>query len=77
MIDRKFPKAKLFSVIWRGMPVRIGNRPRRWRPLYTRIANAAILDFLFWEIVWRMSWLPSAAYAKGWDACFRQLGPRK
>ena len=73
VLDKRFPNAPLFRIRWRGLPVKIGNHPRAWRPLYARMSNGALLYLLFWEINWRMPWLPHAAYSKGWDACFRQL----
>jgi len=71
--DPRFPKTHLLRVHWRGLPVKIANHPRRWRPSYHRFANAALLQLLFWNIIWRRPWLPQAAYAQGWDACWREI----
>lgn len=43
----------------------------RW--MYVRLANAATLYFLWFEITWRMPWLPKAIYMQGWNACWREL----
>ena len=41
--------------------------------MYFRLANASELSFLWFRISWRRSWLPQAAYQKGWDAAWRQF----
>lgn len=60
----EFYKANLFSV-------KLLKRPSRW--MYFRLANASELSFLWFCISWRRSWLPQAAYQKGWDAAWRQF----
>ena len=60
----EFPKAKLIEV-------KFHLHWSRW--LYTRMSNAAGFYFGPLRVVWRMPWLPKAAYQVGWDACWRQL----
>lgn len=69
--DKQFPKSNIFKIKWRGLPPKI-QKKRKWKPLYVRLANSALIYFLFFEISWRLPYLPEAAYEKGWDACFRQ-----
>ena len=59
-----FYKAKIFSI-------RLSKRPSGW--MYVRLANASELWFLWFCFSWRRSWLPQAAYQKGWDAAWRQF----
>lgn len=59
-----FYKAKLLQI-------KLLSRPSRF--MYWRLANASEVFFLWFEISWRRSWLPQAAYAQGWDAAFRQF----
>jgi hypothetical protein len=61
----KLPKARLLSIRWRGWPQPAGRLPARWKPLYARIANAAVLYIPFFEITWRMPWLKSALERRG------------
>ena len=60
----KFYKAKLLQI-------KLLSRPSRF--MYWRLANASQVFFLWFDISWRRSWLPQAAYAQGWDAAFRQF----
>jgi hypothetical protein len=66
--DRTFDKAPIFSVRWMGL-----SKPSKMWLYKTRMANAGMCYFVFWQVMWRMPWLPDAAYSKGWDACFRQM----
>lgn len=51
--------------------IKLHRTPSRW--MYKRLANASTLWFLWFEIIWRRSWLPRAAYMEGWNAAFRQF----
>lgn len=68
----RFPKAELLKIGWAGWPSKIGGK-RRWKPLYCRMANAAQIYLWPLQIIWRMPWLPQAAFSNGWDACWRQM----
>lgn len=73
MKDKRFPTCKLIEIKWCGAPPKIGNHPRHWKPLYCRMSNAAQIYLWPVQIIWRMPWLPCAAYSQGWDACWRQM----
>jgi hypothetical protein len=49
MTTRGLPRAKLLQIRPTGSV--------RWRPLYARCANCAVLYWLGLEIVWRMPWI--------------------
>lgn len=72
MNDKRFPKAKLIKVEF-CPPVKIGKKIYL-RPMYNRMSNAArlFIPFLCLVIIWRMPWLPMAAFQMGWDSCWRQ-----
>ncbi len=53
------------------LQIKFHRKPSRW--MYFRHANASCLWFLWFEITWRRSWLPQAAYMQGWNAAFRQF----
>lgn len=72
MEDVRFPQAPLLTIKWCGFPPKL-NHKRNLVPFCGRISNAGFLCFYPFWIQWRMPWLPCAAFAKGWDACFRQL----
>lgn len=72
--DPLFPKAPVLSIrlFWPSKKLKRLN----WSIYlftYVRMANASSILLPFMDITWRRPWLPGAAYASGWDACFRQM----
>lgn len=68
--DKRFPRADLISFKLTKWPNKIGNK-LYWKPMYCRMSNASQIYFMWFNICWRMPWLPHVAYSMGWDAHFR------
>lgn len=65
LIGKRFPRA---SLVW----VRV-HPWWKWRPLYVRIANAAMVYWGCFYIAWRMPWSLEAAVSTGKDEMWRQM----